>query len=159
MKEKIIKFSQQNLPAASITISATVITPILSCALTGLSLKTFGLSLIGTVLATGSASGATVLDSKFGADLYGKIYSGDNHHIKALVEYGIPSTFSAIPPALYAFIAGKGAIVPVISAIVQTSALKYLETANAFEECFFGEEIGINEDQTPTDQGTNQGDL
>ena len=159
MKEKIIKFAKENLASTSITASATVITPILSCALTGFSLKTVGLSLIGTVLATGSASGATFLDSKFGADLYDKIYSGDNHHIKALVQYGIPSTSSAILPALYAFFAGKGAIVPVISAIVQTSALKYLETANAFEECFFGEEIGINEDQAPTDQGANQDDL
>lgn len=163
MKEKIINFTKEKCVPVSVTTGATILTPFISCGIGGFTGKNFGLSFLGSLIATGSAIGTAVLDSKFGPDLYEKIYSGDNQYIKAVVEYGIPSLASAILPAVSGCLLGcsaaviaagiveisKGylALVLGISAMAQTAVLKHFDTVSAFEEAFFGEEIGLNSDQ------------
>lgn len=113
-------------------------------------MKNLGVSFLVSFSATGSAIGVAFLDYKFGADICKKIYDGDNQYIKSAVEYGIPAVVSAIIPGLSFSSLGKGAIVPVISAIAQTCVMKYCETPAAVEESFFTagsvEEQQVNSD-------------
>ena len=154
MKEKIMNFTKENLIPVSVTAGATLLTPFISCGISDFTAKNFGLNLLVSLVATGSAIGTAVLDNKFGPDLYEKIYSGDNQYIKATLEYGIPSYVAALATTSSTIYFTELGVIPhAFSAMAQTAVLKHFDTVSAFEEAFFGEEIGVtlDPDQTTSD--------
>ena len=142
MTNKLTNLIKNNLASSFVICGAFVATSILSCTLQENSSTTnVAIGGMGALLATGAAIVVSFLDSKYGNDIYSKIYSGDNQYIKTLIQYSIPSTISAIVVSPLIALQNTGAIAPIISAFVQTSVLKYCETVSEIEQCFFGEDI------------------